>query len=205
MNNISISWIGNVFYLNSVIGINISGVLHYPVNPYCYTVEDFVPIENSIEAIAILRNNGHKIVLFNDQGGIEKGLYTTDSVNILHIHLLNLLGNAGCSSIDGIYYSTSSQKQDMYALPNVGMFKRCEKENKQIKFKEGYYVGTTIKDLKAAVKIGATPILVRTGTGCITENLLSRFTYRELKKRTIIYDSLFDFVNFLIELKTQKA
>ena len=58
MNNISISWIGNVFYPNSVIGINISGVLHYPVNPYCYTVENFVPIKNSIEAIATLRNNG---------------------------------------------------------------------------------------------------------------------------------------------------
>ena len=38
------------------------------------------------------------------------------------------LGKAGCPSIDGLYYSASSKKTDMYAKSNAGMFKRCEKE-----------------------------------------------------------------------------
>jgi D-glycero-D-manno-heptose 1,7-bisphosphate phosphatase len=77
------------------------------------------------------------------------------------------------------------------------MFKRCEKENKHIKFKQGYYVGDKIKDLKAALNIGAKPVLVRTGYGKETEADLNRWAYRELKKRTIIFDNLAEFVKTL--------
>ncbi len=61
----------------------------------------------------------------------------------------------------------------MYAKPNTGMFKRCEKENPHIKFSQGFYIGDKITDLKAAEKIGATPVLVRTGYGLETEKLLT--------------------------------
>jgi histidinol phosphatase-like enzyme len=77
------------------------------------------------------------------------------------------------------------------------MFKRCEKEHPHIKFNQGYYVGDKIKDLKAAVKMGAKPVLVRTGHGLEAEQDLNKFTYRELKRRTIIFDTLADFVDSL--------
>jgi len=111
--------------------------------------------------------------------------------------MLRLFGEAGCVSIDGLYYSASSRKEDMFAKPNTGMFKRAEKEIPGIKFNEGYYVGDKIKDLKAAAKMGAKPILVRTGYGLETEKELEKFTYRELKQKTKIYDSLADFVDTL--------
>ena len=85
----------------------------------------------------------------------------------------------------------------MYAKPNVGMFKRCEKEIPDIKFKEGYYVGDKIKDLKAAMNIGAKPILVRTGYGRQTEEELERYSNKDLKRRTKIYDDLAQFVESL--------
>jgi len=111
--------------------------------------------------------------------------------------MLRLLGEAGCTSIDGIYYSASSRKDDPYAKPNVGMFKRCEKELPHIKFSEGYYVGDKMKDLKAAVRMGARPVLVRTGYGIATEAELQKFTYRKIKQQTLIFDSLQDFVKTL--------
>jgi len=111
--------------------------------------------------------------------------------------MFEMLGKAGCSSIDALYYSASSRKEDPFAKPNTGMFKRCEKENPDIKFKEGFYVGDKIKDLKAAVNMGSKPILVRTGYGLETEKELNKFTYRELKRRTKIYDNLAAFVESL--------
>lgn len=177
-----------------VIGLDRDGVINRDLGTYCYKIEDFDPIPGSIEAVADIRRKGHKLVIITDQGGIEKGLYTSDQVDALHTHMLDLFGQAGCSSIDAIYYSASSRKEDPYAKPNVGMFKRCENEIKDIKFKEGYYVGDKIKDLKAAVKIGAKPVLVRTGYGAETEKELNKFTYRELKRRTIIFDNLAEFV-----------
>ena len=72
-----------------------------------------------------------------------------------------------------------------------------EKEFKDIKFNQGYYVGDKIKDLKAATKIGAKPILVRTGYGAETEQELNKFAYRDLKRRTKVFDTLADFVRTL--------
>ena len=111
--------------------------------------------------------------------------------------MLDLFRKAGCAAINGIYFSASSRKDDMWAKPNVGMFKRCEKEMPYIKFSRGYYVGDKITDLKAAAKIGARPVLVRTGHGLETEKELKKFTYRELKKKTIIFDDLSSFVDSL--------
>jgi len=54
------------------------------------------------------------------------------------------------------------------------------KNTKHKKYKSlnrGYYVGDKMSDLKAAHKIGATPVLVRTGYGLETELALKKFTY----------------------------
>lgn len=192
-----LSWTGGEFRTKCVIGLDRDGVINRDLGTYCFKVEDFDPIPGSLDAIADMRRKGYKIVIITDQGGIEKGLYTQQDVDTVHLHMLDLLGKAGCTSIDGIYYSASSRKEDPFAKPNTGMFKRCEKEIKDIKFKGGYYVGDKIKDLKAAVNIGAKPILVRTGYGLETEAELKKWTYRELKRRTLIFDTLEDFVNSL--------
>ena len=180
-----------------VIGLDRDGVINVDRGTYTYKGTDFEPIEGSLDAVARLRKHGHKIVVITNQGGIEHGLFTEEDVDTLHQYMLELLGKAGCSSIDAIYYSASSHKSDMYAKPNTGMFKRCEKEYPHIKFSKGYYVGDKLSDLKAARKMGATPILVRTGYGLETEQQLNKFTYRDIKKKTIIFDDLSSFADWI--------
>lgn len=192
-----IVWGGGEFRTKCVVGLDRDGVINRDLGTYCFKEEDFDPIPGSIDAVADLRRKGYKIVIITDQGGIEKGLYTQEQVDTLHTHMLDLFGKAGCPSIDAIYYSASSRKEDPFAKPNTGMFKRCEKEIPDIKFKEGYYVGDKIKDLKAAAKMGAIPVLVRTGYGLTTEQELNKFTYRELKKKTLVFDDLKSFVDSL--------
>ncbi len=118
-----------------VIGLDRDGVINRDRETYVWKSTDFEPIQGSLEAVARLRRLGHKIVIVTNQGGIEKGLFTEQDVDALHMHMLELLGSAGCPSIDAIYYSASSHKSDMYAKPNTGMFKRCEKEHKHKKYK----------------------------------------------------------------------
>lgn len=196
-NQPKISWTGGEFRTKCVVGLDRDGVINRDLGTYCFRPEDFDPIPGSIDAVAELRRKGYKIAVITDQGGIEKGLYTQDDVEQVHQKMLDLFGQAGCSSIDAIYYSASSRKEDPFAKPNTGMFKRCEKEVPDIKFKEGFYVGDKIKDLKAAMNMGARPVLVRTGYGLETEKELNKFTYRKIKQRTIIFDSLEDFVKSL--------
>lgn len=180
-----------------VVGLDRDGVINVDRGTYTWRADDFMPIPGSLEAVAKLRMLGHKIAIITNQGGIEKGLFTPYDVDQLHLYMLGLLGNAGCPSIDAIYYSASSRKDDMYAKPNTGMFKRCEKEHKHIKFNKGFFVGDKMSDLKAAHKIGAMPILVRTGYGEQTELELNKFAYKAIKKRTKIFDTLLDFALWL--------
>jgi len=54
-----------------------------------------------------------------------------------------------------------------------------------------------MSDLKAAHRIGAKPVLVRTGYGLETEKELKKFTYRDIRKKTIVFDDLSSFADFL--------
>jgi len=185
------------FNTKCVIGLDRDGTINRDLGTYVTRPEDFEPIPGSLEAVAKIRALGHKIAIITNQGGIEKGLMTPDDVERVHQRMFELLGQAGCPSINALYYSVSSRKNDMYAKPNNGMFKRCEKENPDIKFSKGYYVGDKISDLKAAFKIGAKPVLVKTGYGLETEKKLNTFANKQLKKKTIIFDDLLEFANWL--------
>ena len=176
-----------------VIGLDRDGTINEDLGTYVTNPSQFTPIENSLEAVALLRAKGHKIAIITNQGGIEKGIMSQADVDSIHQYMFELLGKAGCPNIDALYYSVSSRKDDMYAKPNTGMFKRCEKENPHIKFSKGFYVGDKMSDLKAAVKVGARPVLVRTGHGLETEEQLNKFTYKKIKKQTYIFDNLWEF------------
>jgi len=184
-------------YTKCVVGIDRDGTINKDLGTYVTRPGDFVPIEGSLEALAIIRSKGHKIAIITNQGGIMKGSLTVEQVEQVHSYMFQLLGEAGCPSIDALYYSTSSMKDDIYAKPNIGMFQRCEKENPQIKFKQGFYVGDKLNDLKAAVKARARPVLVRTGYGSETEKELNKFTYKKLKKQTYVFDNLLEFAQAL--------
>jgi D-glycero-D-manno-heptose 1,7-bisphosphate phosphatase len=195
----NIIWTGGGAEIGSkcIVGLDRDGVINEDLGTYCFKADAFKPIPGSMEAMAELRRKGYKIAIITDQGGIEKGLFTEADVDAVHDYMYELLGQAGCFTIDALYYSASSRKDDPFAKPNTGMFKRCEKENKAIKFKEGYYVGDKMKDLKAAVRMGAKPVLVRTGYGKETEQELGRYSNKEIKRRVVIFDNLAQFVESL--------
>jgi D-glycero-D-manno-heptose 1,7-bisphosphate phosphatase len=186
-------------YDKPVIGLDRDGVINFndPTGGYVWKREQFIPIPGSLEAVALIRNKGYRIVIITNQGGIDKGLYTMSDVDYLHQYMFELLGQAGCPSVDGLYYAASSDKGDPYAKPNTGMFKRAENELPGIKFSEGWYVGDSMRDLKAANKMNTKLILVRTGHGIETEQELKKFTYKEIKKKVAVYDNLLEFAKSL--------
>ncbi len=181
---------------NITIGLDRDGTINTEIGSYVKHPDQFIPIPMSLEAVAMIRQKGYNIVILTNQAGILKGELTPEDVENVNQRMLELLGQAGCYSIDGIYYSTTNLKQDIFAKPNIGMFKRAESEL-GVKFKGGAFVGDKISDLKAAEKAGATPILVLTGHG--KEELVKLDTYanRELKKKTMVFDDLWSFANSL--------
>lgn len=182
-------------FLKETIGIDKNGVIVYenglPNTPY-----DFNIVDGSLEAIRTMRLKGYKVFIFSNESLIGQGKITQDFVEASNKRLMEIFGQNGIFSIDGLFYSTTNAKTDLFSLPNVGMLKRAEDEL-NAKFKGGYFVGNNIRDLKAAENIGAKPIFIKNGEWQETEKKLATFANRELKKKTVSYDSLLDFANSL--------
>ena len=182
----------------SVVGLDRDGIINeIPLKGFVKNKDDLVIIPGALEAIKMIRDKGYAVSIISDQPYIAKGAITQFDVDAVNQYLMEIFGQAGIMSIQGLYYNTSDQKEDIYAKPNTGMFKRCENEIPSVKFSKGWYVGDSIVDLKAALKIGAKPVLIRTGNGANTEQALEKFAHQELKKKARIYSSLLEFANEL--------
>ena len=183
-----------------IVGLDRDGVINVDRGHYITDPADFEVYPESLAAIRQLRLKGYKVVILTNQGGITKGLQTHAQVEAVHQRMFEVFGQAGIATIDGLFYSESSLKEDYYAKPNLGMFHRAEKEifEGKARFKQGgFYVGDKVSDLKAAIRIGATPILVRTGHGVATEGELKKFSKEKLRKKTKVFDHLLQFVEKL--------
>lgn len=184
----------------SIIGLEYDGVINVDIGKPITHPDEWKPIPGSLEAIRMMRLKGHKVVILSDQGGIYKGIQTTENVDAFHIAAMQIFGAAGIFSIDGFLYAESDIKEDKFAKPNIGMFERAEQELYQgrHRFKNnGFYVGHRMKDLKAGFRAGATPVLVRTGCGEQTEKDLQKFSAEKLRKKTRKYDDLLQFAQSL--------
>jgi len=159
--------------------------------------DTFKPIADAFRAVALIRSKGHKIVVLFDQPSVSQKKVTLEQVEDCNRFMLGLLGQAGCTSIDGIWYNTSNKKEDIYAKPKLGLFKHAEGNVPNLKMQGGAYVGDSIEDLLMADKAGATPVLILTGHGKKTAEMLQRPIYRMLAPKVKIYDSLIKFAETL--------
>jgi len=182
-----------------VIGLDRDGTINEDIGTYVTDPDQFKPIEGSLEAVKMIRDKGYDVVILTNQAGIYKGMCDAVDVDIVHNYMLQLLGNIGCKSINGLYYSTTNLKDDIYAKPNIGMFKRAAQEI-GVDWKNGLYVGDKMTDLKAAVKAKAKPVLVKTGHGQDTAKKLNTFANKDLKKQTETFENLYQFAHSLVDI-----
>ena len=187
----------------SIIGLEYDGVINVDIGKPINSPDEWIPIEGSLEAIRTMRLKGYKVIILSDQGSIMNGNQTREQVGEFHQKAMQVFGENGIFSIEGflycILYAESNLKNDIYAKPNIGMFEKAEKEIfKNLRFKQGgYYVGHRMKDLKAAMRIGAQPILVRTGQGMQTEEALKKYSAEKVRKKTKTFNNLLQFANSL--------
>jgi D-glycero-D-manno-heptose 1,7-bisphosphate phosphatase len=178
-----------------LIGIERNGIIiSNQSTPYDVSEMELVP--GACEAIRMMRLKGYKVFIFYNEPLISEGKMTTEQVDVSNQQLMQLFGQNGIFSINGLFYSTSNMKLDMFAMPNNGMMKKAEKEFK-LSFKGGYFVGDKLHDLKAGFSCGAKPILIQTGQFEETESKLKTFANKELKSKTKTFSSLLDFASSL--------
>lgn len=79
------------------------GVINKDRRDYTWRLDDFELLPNVVEGCKRLHELGFEIIIITNQGGIAKGLYSHQEVDLLHQHLLSILKNEGVSVLE-IYY-----------------------------------------------------------------------------------------------------
>ncbi len=123
------------------------------------------------KAIALLRENGYKIIVVTNQAGVARGYFTEEQVREVHLFLQNRLSKEN-AQIDKIYYcphhptegNGKYKKTCVCRKPNTGMISKAV-EDFDIDLSRSYMIGDRYKDVLFAHKVGLKSIMVLTGYG----------------------------------------
>ena len=169
------------------------GVINQDSDNFIKSVDEFIPLPGSVDAIAKLKHAGYKVYIATNQSGIHRGFYDEQTLHAMHEKLANLLKEQD-AAIDGIEFCPQGPADRCACRkPNTGMYLNIAKHENLLDLSEALVVGDSLRDLQAAQAVHAKPHLVRTGKG-----------ERTIKKGEgldgiPVYNDLSDFVNQLLD------
>ena len=149
---------------NSLIILDRDGVINEDRDDYVKSVDEWVPIAGSIEAIADLSRNGYTVVVATNQSGLSRNLFTLDDLEAMHEKLCGMVESLG-GSISGIFYCPH-HPDDLCDCrkPKAGLLTAIE-ESLGCSISGASLVGDSLRDLQAGNKKECQPVLVKTGKG----------------------------------------
>lgn len=145
--------------MNKVILLDRDGVINQDSLHYIKSVDEFIPIPGSIDAIARLTKAGYRIGVATNQSGVSRGYYSEDELAAIHTKMLDLVHAAG-GEIAAIEYCKHMPDAGCFCRkPQPGMLlalaKRLSCSMTNVPF-----VGDRVSDIQAAENAGAKPIMV---------------------------------------------
>lgn len=140
------------------------GVINHDSDEYIKSIDEFVFIPGSIEAIARLNQAGYRVAVATNQSGIGRGYFTLDTLNQMHAKLIRALSAIG-GQIEIIAYCPHSPDDECDCRkPKAGMLLDIGRRM-NTSLKDIPVIGDSLRDLESARAVGAQPILVKTGKG----------------------------------------
>ncbi len=173
------------------------GVINEDSDDYIKSVEEWIPIPGSIEAIAALSSAGYTIVVATNQSGIARKYFDEYELAAMHQKMSTLVEDAG-GEISGVFFCPHGPDDGCECRkPGLGLIKQIETEF-GTSVEGSPFVGDTAKDILLAKLAGCCPVLVKTGKGVAT---LAEITDAELSG-VQVFDSLNDFARELLQRET---
>ena len=168
------------------------GTINQDSDDYVKSVDEWIPLPGALQAIARLSHAGYRVVVVTNQSGIGRGIFDMATLNAMHNKMRCLLATEG-GRIDAIFYCPHLPDEGCCCRkPLPGLFEEVA-QRYQTSLQGVAAVGDSLRDLEAAVQSGATPFLVRTGKGKITEEKGG------LPEATVVFDDLSAFVDDFLQ------
>ncbi len=140
------------------------GVINQDSDSYVKTVDEWIPLPGSLEAIVRLNQAGYHVVVATNQSGIGRGYYDLATLDAIHQKMHQLLGKLG-GHVDGIMFCPHTPDDNCECRkPKTGMYREIARRW-GISLEGVPVIGDSHRDLEAAVAVGGKAILVKTGKG----------------------------------------
>jgi D-glycero-D-manno-heptose 1,7-bisphosphate phosphatase len=125
----------------------------------------------SVDAVRLLNRAGLTVIVATNQAGVAKGLFDEAFVAETHRRIAEVLETGG-ARVDAFYYCPHHPEGtiDRYRMacecrkPKAGLLQRAAADH-QIDLRRSFMVGDRAHDLEAALAVGASGALVRSGYG----------------------------------------
>jgi len=137
------------------------GVINEDYDNFIKSPDEWIPIPGSLEAIAVLKQQGYTIAVATNQSGIARGLYSTETLEAIHHKMRDAIANVG-GSIDAIYYCPHINEDHCECRkPKSKMVVDIGKQfSADLNGVPG--IGDSLRDLQAFANVGCQPMLVLT-------------------------------------------
>jgi D-glycero-D-manno-heptose 1,7-bisphosphate phosphatase len=149
---------------NRYVLLDRDGVINYDSDDFIKSPDEWQPIEGSLEAIALLNENGFTVVVITNQSGLARGLFDVAMLEKIHAKMQRMAEEKG-GKIDAIYFCPHGPDDDCNCRkPKPGLLKAFADDN-NVSLNGIAVIGDSLRDLQSAEAVGASPILVKTGKG----------------------------------------
>lgn len=166
------------------------GVINHDSDDYIKTVDEWQPIDGSIDAIVKLAHAGYTVTVASNQSGLARGYFDLSTLNAMHQKMFEMVQLAG-GHIDGVFFcphAPSDQCDCRKPAPGL-LYDIADRFSTTL---DGvFFIGDSLSDIEAAHSAGAIPLLVRTGKGLKTELQLT-------DKSIPVFENLSEAVNSYI-------
>jgi D-glycero-D-manno-heptose 1,7-bisphosphate phosphatase len=140
------------------------GTINEDRDDFVKSADEWVPLPGALEAIARLNQAGWQTVIATNQSGLGRGLFDMVALTAIHTKMNGLLARAG-GRVGAVFFCPHApEDQCTCRKPLPGLYQQIG-ERFGVPLAKVPVVGDSLRDLEAAVAVGAAPHLVRTGKG----------------------------------------
>ena len=181
--------------MNKLIILDRDGVINKDSDEYVKSVDEWIPVPGSIQAIADLSSAGYQVAVATNQSGLARGYFTENDLAAMHQKMTDLVEACGGVVSAILYCPHGPDDQCVCRKPAPGMIHQLCHQFDAVPA-ETWVVGDSLRDLQAGQAGNCKTALVKTGKGPRT---LRAIAEQETGFRdTPVFNSLKDFSEQLL-------
>ncbi|MDP6993440.1 MAG: D-glycero-beta-D-manno-heptose 1,7-bisphosphate 7-phosphatase [Woeseiaceae bacterium] len=157
---------------NRLVILDRDGVINQDSDEFIKSPDEWAPIPGSLAAIGRLSCAGFEVAVATNQSGIGRKLFDVTALNAIHRKMVDAARDAGGDIGNIVYCPHHPDAGCDCRKPQPGLLNQLSRRY-GVPLDNVPVIGDSVRDIDAALAVGARPILVLTGNGVRTRKVLS--------------------------------